>query len=183
MGVEFGGDLSIRVIKLLGPGGKWAAQGVAAWLEPETLQVGQELYLLVADIAAYGVFCKLPDDREGLLHKSVIYPRSPDRTIPYDIGDTIRVWIAAIDREKQQIALTQKPPWTSLLGQEMELAVETVVNFGVFLRLPDGRSGLLHESKMLPPQDPKRYRPGDRVRVRVVDEDAELRRISFTQLS
>jgi predicted RNA-binding protein with RPS1 domain len=183
LGVGFGDDLSIRRIKLLGPDGERAAQDVTAWLEPETLQVGQQLYLSVANITKYGVSCKLPDNREGFLHTSVIYPRSHDRTIPYAIGDTIRVWIAAIDRENQQIALTQEPPWTSVLGQEMELAVEGVVSFGVFLSLPDGRPGLLHESGMLPPQDPKRYRPGDRLRVQVVSEDAEARRISFTQLA
>jgi S1 RNA binding domain len=70
------------------------------------------------------------------------------------------------------------------VGQQFELTVSSVVNFGVFLTLPDGRDGLLHISEMRPPQQKgeRPYRPGDRLTVRVARIDAEQGRISLTQI-
>ena len=154
------------------------------WPQEETLTVGQELHLRITSVVGFGAYLELPDGREGLLHVTNMFPRRRKGNVTYRPGDTATVRIAAIDAANKRIALTQDQIWVSLpLGQEMELEVMQTVTFGVFLGLPDGRLGLLHVSEMLPAPsgDDIPYRPGDRLRVRVLSDDPIRGRIGFTQ--
>jgi small subunit ribosomal protein S1 len=78
-------------------------------------------------------------------------------------------------------------PWPDeeplVVGQHLELRITSIVNFGAFLKLPDGREGLLHVTEMYPKHQRGDipHRPGDILRVVVASIDAERGRISFTQ--
>jgi predicted RNA-binding protein with RPS1 domain len=157
----------------------------APWPDVETLTAGQRLALPITSVVNFGVFLQLPDGRSGLLHVTRMFPKQKRGEIQLRTGDTINVEVESIDAAAQRIVLTQEHIWEPVpVGQEMELHVVKTVPFGVFLELPDGRSGLLHVSEMTPPQAKGEipYRPGDRLRVRVISEDRELRRIGFAQL-
>jgi uncharacterized protein len=73
------------------------------------LQVGMELVGTVRNVVDFGAFVDVGVKNDGLVHIS----RMSDRYIrhPMDVvsvGDTVKVWIAGIDAEKQKLALSMR---------------------------------------------------------------------------
>jgi len=67
-------------------------------------------------------------------------------------------------------------------GMELEGTVKNTVNFGAFVDIGVGEDGLIHISQLADrfvERVEEIVRPGDRVRVRVLDVDVERRRISL----
>lgn len=69
-------------------------------------QIGQIIEGIVNGIQEYGVFVRLDERKEGLLHKSEIAKADPKRK--YKIGESIRVMILDIDPFSDQISLSQR---------------------------------------------------------------------------
>jgi small subunit ribosomal protein S1 len=97
-----------------------------------------------------------------------------------------------IDRDRQRISLglkqTQEDPWqrvvdTYNVGDELEGTVTKVVTFGAFVEILDGVEGLVHISELAQHhvENPRELiRPGDPVRVRILEIDSERRRLSLS---
>ena len=62
----------------------------------------------VTSIFPFGVFVELEEDLEGLLHISEIERRPGKLQERFAPGDTVRVMILSIDKEKKQVRLTRK---------------------------------------------------------------------------
>jgi len=100
----------------------------------------------------------------------------------------VQVKILQIDRDKNKISLsrkaTQKDPLMLLLpGEELDGAVESLADFGVFVKLGNGITGLIHISelsfkKFNHPSD--LVKPGDPLRVKVLRVQVEDRRVSLS---
>jgi ribosomal protein S1 len=103
----------------------------------------------------------------------------------------VQVKILQIDKEKNKVSLSRKaamkdPLMLMLPGEEMDGTVESVAEFGVFVRLDNGVTGLVHVSEL----SHKRFthpseivKPGDKLRVKVLRVQPEDRRVSLSAKS
>src|SRR5207244_595811 len=109
-----------------------------------------------------------------------------------EIGQTVKVKVLDIDRERQRISLglkqTQSDPWQQVLeqykeGDTVEGRVTKVVTFGAFVEILPGVEGLVHISELAHHhvENPREVvSQGDTVPVLILEVDAERRRLSLS---
>jgi len=168
---------------------------------PEPWEVIEEKYKVgfvyegkVKDIKNFGAFIELEPGIEGLLHVSDISwgkkISSPREVLK--INDTVKVKILDINCGEKKVALGMKQvypdPWESVYdkfkpGSVVEGEITKLVNFGAFVKLDKDLEGLLHISDMTwekPPSHPsKLFKVGDKIKVKILDIDAEERKIAL----
>jgi uncharacterized protein len=79
----------------------------------EDLQVGMELRGTVLNVVDFGAFVDVGLSDSGLIHISQLsagYVRDPHDVVA--VGDQVRAWVSAIDRDRRRVALTMIPPGT-----------------------------------------------------------------------
>ena len=108
------------------------------------------------------------------------------------IGETVRVKVLDIDRDRQRISLglkqTQEDPWQTVLNEYkpndiLEGKVTKVVAFGAFVEIVPGVEGLVHISELAEHhvETPGEVvQPGQEAWVRILEIDEERRRISLS---
>jgi len=158
----------------------------------DRLQPGQVVEGTISNIVDFGAFVDL-DGIDGLIHISELswsHVNHPSEVL--SIGDHVTVKVLDIDRERQRISLglkqTQEDPWqrvvdTYNVGDELEGVVTKVVTFGAFVEILDGVEGLVHISELAQRhvENPREIiQPGDEVRVKILEIDAERRRLSLS---
>ena len=156
------------------------------------LQPGQVVEGKISNIVDFGAFVDL-DGIDGLIHISELswsHVNHPSEVL--SIGDTVRVKVLDIDRDRQRISLglkqTQEDPWQRVLdsynsGDVLEGKVTKVVAFGAFVEIVPGVEGLVHISELADHhvESPSEVvGPGDEVRVKILEIDEERRRISLS---
>lgn len=122
------------------------------------LKVGQTLTGTVDRIQPFGVFVKLADGVDGLMHVSGI---SAERRIehPSEVlseGDEVEVVVEKIERDRQRIGLVspavaekRKPVQITVKnGDVVKGTVQKVERFGVFLDIGDNQVGLVPNNEM-----------------------------------
>ncbi|MCJ7544939.1 MAG: 30S ribosomal protein S1 [Phycisphaerae bacterium] len=125
----------------------------------EKYPVGTKVRGTVVNIMAYGVFVKLEDGLEGLVHISEMsWTRRlnhPSEII--SVGDEVEVVVLEIDKDKQEISLGMKQaevnPWTLVKekyppGTVISGVVRNLTNYGAFVEIEEGIDGLLHVSDL-----------------------------------
>lgn len=156
------------------------------------LEVGQKVTGRVVSIVAFGAFVDL-GGVDGLIHISKLahsHVNHPGEVL--SVGDEVEVLIDDIDAEKQRISLDRAAlipdPWATVeenlaIGSLVEGTVTNVVDFGVFVQLPNSLQGLVHisEMTMFGTQNPRDVlRDGEHVLVRVISIEAERQRIGLS---
>ncbi|MDA0183742.1 30S ribosomal protein S1 [Solirubrobacter phytolaccae] len=156
-------------------------------LQPGLIVEGQ-----ISNIVDFGAFVDL-DGIDGLIHISELswsHVNHPSEILT--IGQTVEVKVLDIDRERQRISLglkqTQQDPWqrvvdTYHVGDELEGSVTKVVAFGAFVEILEGVEGLVHISELAEQhvENPREIvGPGDDVKVRILEIDADRRRLSLS---
>ena len=158
----------------------------------ETLKPGDILDGKVTRLAPYGAFVDI-GGVEGLIHISELSWNRVER--PGEVvhpGDHVRVLVLGLKPNQRKIALSikrlQSDPWERVEeryhpGDIVEGVVSHIVNFGAFVRLEDGVEGLIHLSELgdqpfVRPWDV--VRRGQHVRVKVLDVNAQNRRIALS---
>ncbi|MCB1168672.1 MAG: S1 RNA-binding domain-containing protein, partial [Leptospiraceae bacterium] len=120
-----------------------------------SLEEGAIVSGIVTNILDFGAFVDI-GGVEGLIplselsYKRVRHPSEVVRS-----GDSIRVKVLSIDWKEDRITLSLKSllenPWQGQMpfaaGDIVEATVDSIKNFGVFARLPDGFSGLIPMSE------------------------------------
>lgn len=79
----------------------------------EDLQTGMELRGTVLNVVDFGAFVDVGLSDSGLVHISQLsswYVRDPHDVIA--VGDQVRVWVSAIDKDRRRVALTMIEPGT-----------------------------------------------------------------------
>ena len=111
----------------------------------------------ISNIVDFGAFVDL-DGIDGLIHISELswsHVNHPSEVL--SIGETVRVKVLDIDRDRQRISLglkqTQEDPWQTVLneykpGDVLEGKVTKVVAFGAFVEIVPGVEGLVHISEL-----------------------------------
>jgi small subunit ribosomal protein S1 len=158
----------------------------------DKLQPGEVVEGTISNIVDFGAFVDL-NGIDGLIHISELswsHVNHPSEIL--NIGDTVRVKVLDIDRDRQRISLglkqTQEDPWqrvvdTYNVGDELEGKVTKVVTFGAFVEILDGVEGLVHISELAAHhvENPREIiEPGDVVRVKILEIDDERRRLSLS---
>jgi small subunit ribosomal protein S1 len=166
---------------------KEVRQQILDRLQPGLVVEGQ-----ISNIVDFGAFVDL-DGIDGLIHISELswsHVNHPSEILA--IGDTVKVKVLDIDRERQRISLglkqTQEDPWQRIVdtynvGDELEGKVTKVVTFGAFVEILDGVEGLVHISELAPHhvESPREIvHPGDQIRVKILEIDSERRRLSLS---
>jgi small subunit ribosomal protein S1 len=147
---------------------------------------------VISNIVDFGAFVDL-DGMDGLIHISELswsHVNHPSEVL--SVGETVRVKVLDIDRERQRISLglkqTQEDPWRRVLdeykpGDALEGKVTKVVAFGAFVEIVPGVEGLVHISELAEHhvENPSEVvSPGDQVWVRILEIDENRRRISLS---
>jgi small subunit ribosomal protein S1 len=156
------------------------------------LQPGMVVEGKISNIVDFGAFVDL-DGIDGLIHISELswsHVNHPSEVL--SVGETVRVKVLDIDRERQRISLglkqTQEDPWRRVLdeykpGDALEGKVTKVVAFGAFVEIVPGVEGLVHISELAEHhvENPSEVvSPGDQVWVRILEIDQSRRRISLS---
>jgi protein Tex len=79
----------------------------------EDLQTGMELRGTVLNVVDFGAFVDVGLSDSGLVHISQLsagYVRDPHDVVA--VGDQVRVWVSAIDKDRRRVALTMIAPGT-----------------------------------------------------------------------
>jgi small subunit ribosomal protein S1 len=156
--------------------------------------VGARFKGRVTNITDYGAFVELEPGIEGLVHVSEM-SWTKKNVHPGKIVSTsqeVEVMVLDVDPVKRRISLGLKQcldnPWAAFAerhpaGSEIEGEVKNITEFGLFVGLPGEIDGMVHLSD-LDWQKPgeqaiQDYKKGERVRVKVLDIDAEKERISL----
>jgi small subunit ribosomal protein S1 len=166
---------------------KEVRQQILDRLQPGLVVEGQ-----ISNIVDFGAFVDL-DGIDGLIHISELswsHVNHPSEVL--SIGDTVKVKVLDIDRDRQRISLglkqTQEDPWQRIVdtynvGDELAGKVTKVVTFGAFVEILDGVEGLVHISELAAHhvESPREIvHPGDEIRVKILEIDSERRRLSLS---
>jgi small subunit ribosomal protein S1 len=147
---------------------------------------------VISNIVDFGAFVDL-NGIDGLIHISELswtHVNHPSEIL--EIGQNVKVKVLDIDRDRQRISLglkqTQADPWQRVLESYQQNdcvhgRVTKVVTFGAFVEILTGVEGLVHISELAAHhvENPREVvAPGQHVVVKIIDIDAERRRLSLS---
>jgi small subunit ribosomal protein S1 len=156
------------------------------------LEPGQVVEGKISNIVDFGAFVDL-DGIDGLIHISELswsHVNHPSEVVA--IGDTVRIKVLDIDRDRQRISLglkqTQEDPWQRVIsahrpGDVLGGTVTKVVAFGAFVEILPGVEGLVHISELADHhvESPSEVvEPGASLDVKILEIDEERRRLSLS---
>jgi len=156
------------------------------------LESGQVVEGKISNIVDFGAFVDL-EGIDGLIHISELswsHVNHPSEVVA--IGDTVRIKVLDIDRDRQRISLglkqTQEDPWQRVIsthrpGDVLEGEVTKVVAFGAFVEILPGVEGLVHISELSDDhvESPTEVvEPGTKLNVKILEIDEERRRLSLS---
>lgn len=161
----------------------------AFWNE---IEEGKEYTGTVKSLTSYGAFVDL-GGVDGMIHISELsWKRIKHPSEVVKEGDTVNVYVKALDKENKRISLGYKRvednPWEILkrdypVGTVCEATVVGLTSFGAFANVIDGIDGLIHISQIA---DRRIASPaevlhvGDVVTVKITDIDFEKKRVSLS---
>ena len=125
----------------------------------ERYPVGARVRGKVVNVMNYGVFVRLEDGVEGLVHISEM---SWTRRLAHpgemvNLGDEIDIVVLNVNKERQEISLgikqTETNPWTIAAqkyppGTIVTAKVRSMTNFGAFVEITPGIDGMIHISDL-----------------------------------
>lgn len=159
----------------------------------DRFKIGDKITGKVTQCVKFGAFVEIAPGVEGLVHisemsyiKRVLNPEDVVRP-----GQRVSVMIKVCDPDKRRISLSLRDaegdPWLNVpekyqAGQAVEGAIEKKENFGYFITLEPGITGLLPKSNLNKAATPgmiEKLKEGDTVRVIIEKIDAIARKITL----
>lgn len=162
-------------------------QELLASLEPGQIVKGR-----VVKIVEYGAFIDI-GGVNGLVHISKLdwqHVNHPSDVLT--VGEELDVRIEDVDVERERISLNRQAlipdPWDSIeeaysVGDLVSGTISSVVDYGVFVELPNGVTGLVHVSEMTSYNisSPQKWaQEGDDLLVRIISIDPDRKRIGLS---
>jgi small subunit ribosomal protein S1 len=158
----------------------------------DRLSPGDVVEGTISNIVDFGAFVDL-EGIDGLIHISELswsHVNHPSEVL--EIGQSVKVKVLDIDRDRQRISLglkqTQSDPWQQVIeayqeGDVVQGRVTKVVTFGAFVEILPGVEGLVHISELAQHhvENPREIvSQGEVVRVKIIEMDADRRRLSLS---
>ncbi len=157
-----------------------------------TVEVGKKYTGVVKSLTSYGAFVDI-GGVDGMVHISELsWTRIKHPSEVVNVGDTIEVYVKAIDTEKGNISLGYKKeednPWNKFVtnfkvGDVVDVTIDGLSTFGAFAVIIPGVKGLIHISQIADhriekPQD--ELNVGDTVKVKITEINTESKRVSLS---
>ncbi|PID84441.1 hypothetical protein CSB09_00760 [Candidatus Gracilibacteria bacterium] len=195
LGKLVGKPFQVRVINLDQNGKKIIFSEKAAIEEQRTktlanIKVGDVVEGSVSGILNYGLFVTF-SGIEGLVHVSEIdwgHVNNPQKYAK--IGDKVTVQIIGIEGEKISLSIKRLKdnPWKVLsdkyqVGDVIEAPVLRISQFGIFLELDGGISGLIHLSEIdeeTLDSIEEKIHIGEMIQARIITFDSQAKRIGLS---
>ncbi len=166
-----------------------AAAENAFWAQAEE---GQTYTGTVRSLTSYGAFVDI-GGVDGMIHISELsWNRIKHPSDVVSVGDTVEVYIKALDAEHKKISLGYKKiednPWEILkrdypIGSVVKAKIVGLTTFGAFASILPGIDGLVHISEIAYNHigNPAEVlQVGDEVDVKILDVDFEKKRVSLS---
>ena len=190
-----GDDLNVKIINVDQESGKLILSEKAA-MEDERrdalkdIKVGDVVPGKISGIVKFGIFVAF-NGLEGLVHISEIeWGHVKDPSNYGKVGDKVQVQIIGVEGEKISLSMKRltTDPWKEAakkysVGSIVEGTVDRITQFGVFMKLDDDLSGLVHLSEIADEQvkEPQKYVTlGERRKAKIIALDLDEHRIGLT---
>lgn len=158
----------------------------------EHFRTGMQVEGTVVAIADFGIFMRLQDGIEGLIHLSEMsWQRFKHPSQKFKIGDTVKAVILSLDQAHHRISLSTKALEANpveLIAQKfpagtvLKTKIAQVKDFGVFVELDSSVMGLVHVGELSWTkhiENPAEfYSEGQEIEVVVLGFDPERQRVS-----
>lgn len=161
----------------------------------ERLPMGKKVSGVVSNLTDYGAFVRIEDGVEGLVHVSEMdWTNANARPSKFvKLGQEVDVVVLDVQESKHRISLSMKQakenPWEAFegsynKGDNINVTVKSITDFGLFVGLPGGIDGLIHLAdisweKQSADQIVSAYSKGQELDVVILNIDAEKERISL----
>ena len=158
----------------------------------ESIGVGDVFTGTVKSLTSYGAFVDI-GGVDGMVHVSELsWQRIKNPAEVVSVGDTIEVYVKAVDTEKKKISLGYKKadenPWVLFnnqyaVGDTATVTIVSMTTYGAFARIIPGVDGLIHISQIAnkhvaKPQD--ELSVGQEVEAKIIAIDDEKKRVSLS---
>ena len=151
-------------------------------------KIGQIYTGTCTKIMQYGIFLRLEDGIEGLIHSSELswINKNIDPNKVLSVSQEVKVKLMSIDKDAKRISLsfreTLPNPWKEIkdkVGAVVEVTINNITDKAIFADLESGLSGMLHFRELSyqeENQDLKKFKKGQKIKVKIVElKDDKLR--------
>ena len=161
----------------------------------ERLPIGKKVSGVVSNLTDYGAFVRIEEGVEGLVHVSEMdWTNANARPSKFvKLGQEVDVVVLDVQESRHRISLSMKQakenPWEAFegsynKGDNINVTVKSITDFGLFVGLPGGIDGLIHLAdisweKQSADQIVSNYSKGQELDVVILNIDAEKERISL----
>jgi len=161
----------------------------------ERLPIGKKVLGVVSNLTDYGAFVRIEEGVEGLVHVSEMdWTNANARPSKFvKLGQEVDVVVLDVQESKHRISLSMKQaienPWEAFesnynKGENINVIVKSITDFGLFVGLPGGIDGLIHMAdisweKYSADEIVSNYSKGQEIDVVILNIDAEKERISL----
>ena len=193
--VTIGQNLKVKITKIDKTTNRVSASIKALTEDPyenlsKKFKIGEIYNGVCTKLMDYGVFVKLDEGIEGLIHNSELswQNRNVQPSKILSPSQNVKVKIINIDKEAKRISLSYKEtlenPWTKVMdsvGKKVQIKVKNVTDKAIFGELDSGLVGMLHykEISFDEKQDHlNKYKKNDVIEVKIIDVKDEKIRFS-----
>ena len=158
----------------------------------ESIAVGDRFTGTVKSLTSYGAFVDI-GGVDGMVHISELsWARIKNPSEVVLVGDTVEVYVKAIDADKKKISLGYKKeeenPWVIFqnnynIDDVVKVTIVSMTTYGAFARIIPGIDGLIHISQIAnkhiaKPQD--ELTVGQEVEAKIIAVDYDKKRVSLS---
>ncbi len=196
--LKLGEEITVKIIDIQKDNHKLSLSIKQAMDNPwnkilEKYKVGQEMEIPIVSINDFGLFVKIDEDIDGLIHVSDLsWTEIINPFEKYKIGNVVKVKVLDINPNEEKFSLgikqLEKNPWSVVeeqypVGSRHEVEVTRIVDFGVFVKLQQDIEGLIHISELSKkrvnkPQDVVKV--GDKVTAEILNIDQDSKKIGLS---
>ena len=158
----------------------------------DNIEVGDRFTGTVKSLTNYGAFVDI-GGVDGMIHVSELsWTRIKNPSEVVLVGDTVEVYVKAVDKEKKKISLGYKKedenPWVIFqknyeVNDGVTVPIVSMTTYGAFARIIPGIDGLIHISQIADkhiakPQD--ELTVGQEVEAKIIAVDNDKKRVSLS---
>ncbi len=193
--VTIGQNLKVKITKIDKQTSRVSASIKALTLDPyenlsKKYRIGEIYEGTCTSLKDYGVFVKLEEGVEGLIHNSELswQNRNVQPSKVLSPSQNVRVKIINIDKDAKRISLSYREtldnPWNKIndsIGKKVKIKIKNITDKAIFGELESGLVGMLHYKELdfnEKIENLSRYKKNDMIDVRVIEVKDEKIRFS-----
>ena len=194
--VSIGQELKVKITKIDKTTNRVSASIKALTEDPyekitEEFKIGEIYEGTATKLVDYGVFVRLKDSVEGLIHISELSWLNkniqPNKVL--SPSQKVKVKIINIDKDAKRISLSYKEtsenPWSKLMGsvgEKVKIKIKNITEKAIFGELDSGLTGMLHYKEISfdeKQENLNKFKKGDFIEVKIIEVKDE--KIKFSK--